>query len=69
MAIYQIELIYGTNTIETGISSRVVCMRDHLNCTMVNRPLTGAIHKIIITLTLWNRKLVCTDGVWCCVWI
>jgi len=52
IAIYQIELIYGTNTIEAGISSRVACMRDHLNCTMVNRPLTGTIHKIIIALTL-----------------
>jgi len=26
MAIYQIKLIYGTNIIEAGISSRVACM-------------------------------------------
>jgi len=52
MAIYQIELIYGTNTIEAGISSRVACMRDHLDYTMVNRPLADAICKIIIALTL-----------------
>lgn len=60
MAIYQIELIYRTNMIEkveAGISRHVVCMYEHLDCTVVNRSSAGENRKIITALVLRNTKV------------